>query len=240
MKKFLLAVFGIAACGAASAAGVPWWLQPTICQLNPAKCYAMSGAGFDSEMWDALSGCRGMKIICGEALVPQQFVPKPMSKTAIASGNGINVDFDLNVLSSGNDCFGVRKTVGGGGMVIVGGQQVKVWCAGILPSPDEQVQYGEITYGAEPTCPQLAAQGYVALLNSTCYGKYFDPDQYYIECAAGKLIPERIVALNGAIVYSGVQSGSITYPTTLAAAEALFGDMLSDAAKQKCKHFGNC
>ena len=238
MKKLLLAVLGITICGAAFAS-VPWWLQPTICQVNPAKCYAMSGAGFDSDLWDSLSSCRGMKIICGEALVPQQFASKPMSKSAIAAGDGINVDFDLNVLSSGNDCFGVRKTVGGGGMVIVGGRQVRVWCAGILPSPDEQTQYGEITYGAEPTCPQLAAYGYVALLNSTCYGKYFDPNLYYIECAAGQLIPERIVALNGAIVYTGVQGTSITYPTTLGAAETLFGSMQADAATRRGKHFGH-
>jgi hypothetical protein len=237
MKKLFLVLFGIMMCSTVSADVLSWWLQPTICRLNPSRCYVASGGGYDSDRWDAASGCRGMKLICEAALTASFSEPTPVSKTDIASGTGIKSDFDLNTLSAAGDCFGVRRSASGGSEVLVNGVYVKVWCQNVLRNPDEQLANGEITYGAEPTCAELAQDGYAAVLVQTCYGKYFDPNKYYIECKAGQLMPERIVALNGADAYVGVSSSSPSYPTSQSAANLIFGTMQSDAAVQRQSHF---
>lgn len=238
MKKILLGFVGIMVSSAGFADITPWWLQPTICRINPSKCYVTTGNGYDAELWDVTSNCRGMKLICPDALTGSYSVPMPISKTEIASGTGINTDFDLNALSASGDCFGTRKSSGNGSEVLVDGKYAKVWCTGILRSPDEQLANGEITYGTEPTCAELAADGYVAIVNQNCYGKYFDPNMYYIECKSGQLLPERIVALNGADAYVGVTSTKPTYPTEQSAANSIFGTMQSDATNQRKSHFG--
>lgn len=196
MKKILLLFVGIFfICGLANAA-VPWWEQPTVCRVNPTKCYTGMGNGYDSEMWDATAKCRGMKYICGEAFKPSKSEPTLVPKNDINKGTGLNSqDFDFTKLNG--DCFGVRKTAANGSTAQVNGNNVNVWCPGILDNVDEIVPTGEITYGAQPTCDSLWANGYIGVLNGRCYGKYYDPSKYYVKCGGG-ILPTQIVILNGA------------------------------------------
>ncbi|MCL2331128.1 MAG: hypothetical protein FWC61_01120 [Proteobacteria bacterium] len=250
MRKLFLGLFGFFTCAVVFQAGgatTPWWLQATICQINPSKCYAAMGKGYafdtsDVSTWDITSNCWGKKLICGDALTPAGFYinPRAMTKTEIAAGTGISSDFDISVLGPTNDCFGARKTASGGSQVMAGGTMVNVWCMGVLSNPDERVANGEIIYptsAPQPTCASLAADGYVAILNGSCYGKYFDPNQYFIECVSGQLLPTRVVALNGADAYIGATSSSVTYPTDQAAADALFNAMQQTAAGLRSSHF---
>lgn len=238
LGKIFLGLAGIMTCSAASAADMSsWWMQSTVCQVNPAKCYGAMGAGYDTELWDVTSNCRGMKLICPDALTGSYSTPMPISKTEIAAGTGIDNDFDLNTYFAADDCYGVRKSTNGGSQVIVDGNYVKVWCPGVLNSPDEQVANGEIMLGGDPTCADLAAGGYVAVLNQNCYGKYFDPDEYYIECVANQLLPNKVVDINGADVDIGIMSSPLPYPTTQSLADTAFGTMQSDAATQRKSYF---
>ncbi len=213
MKKlFLLSLF-FAVSDAISA--IPWWEQPTVCRLNPASCYTTMGAGYEREMWDAGSNCWGVKVICGDALTNTNNAT-PVGKTTISRGTNISSDYDLTVLNG--DCFGVRKTSTDGTMASVNGTMVRVWCNGILSNVDETIETGEITYGAQPTCSTLAPDGYVAVQNGKCYGKYYDTDRYFIQC--DNETPTLIV-LNGA----NYETGTTSYPQTQADADAIFNRM---------------
>lgn len=220
---------------AGGAHAVSWWLQPTVCRANPTNCYAGMGAGFDSGMWDGVGNCWGLKMICPEALTTFHTSPVPMWKSAIAGYQGIKQDFDTSVLSG--DCFGARKTTANGSMASVDGTFVKVWCAGILDNPSETLATGEIKTGTQPNCKDLAANGFVAVLNQTCYGKFYDFSDYYIECAGTAELPTRMIQLNGADKIVGISAGTYNYPTTVDAARALFDTMQSDAATQRSNHF---
>ncbi len=156
------------------------------------------GAGYDSEMWDADSSCRGMKWICADALTDKNATDaKLVGRADIAHGTGINSDFDINVLNG--DCFGMRKTSAGGTKVLIDGKYVNVWCAGVLRNVDETLEFGEITYGAQPTCQTLADDGFVAIAQNKCMGKSFDTAEYFIECDGGDgTLPNRLIVLNGA------------------------------------------
>lgn len=156
------------------------------------------GAGYDSEMWDADSSCRGMKWICADALTDKNATDaKLVGRADIAHGTGINSDFDINVLNG--DCFGMRKSSAGGTKVLIDGKYVNVWCAGVLRNVDETLEFGEITYGAQPTCQTLADDGFVAIAQNKCMGKSFDTAEYFIECDGGDgTLPNRLIVLNGA------------------------------------------
>lgn len=235
MKKILTgSLLSLFVIGGACAA-TPWWLQPTVCRVNPTNCYTGMGAGFDTEMWDGVANCRGMKWICPDATIAIDSDPVLMGKNEISANTGINSDFDTSILY--NDCFGARKTTANGSQASVGGSYVNVWCNGVLSSPDETLATGEITFGAQPTCTELAADGWVAVLNSKCYGKFYDPGQYYIECAGANLTPNRIIVLNGADAAIGTGSGNYNYPTDTSAAKTLFDKMQSNSATQKAKYF---
>lgn len=221
-------------CGISHAATTPWWLQPTVCRLDPTGCYSTMGAGFDSEMWDATSNCWGLKLICPDALLDGSRTAQPMGRAEIARDGGkkISTDFNTDLLGPDGDCFGRRKTSENGTVASVGGTLVKVWCPGILDNPDETLTNGEITYGTQPTCSQLAENGYVGVENGRCYGKYFDSAQYYIECG-DTLEPTRLIVLNGAD-YTASMNGA---PTDATAAEQLFDKMYSVSQAQHAKYF---
>ncbi len=234
MKKlFVSCLLSLVSVFAANAA-TPWWLQQTVCKINPNNCYSsMFGSGFDAGMWDAKSNCWGMKSICPDATVITTDRNPTLIPKADLTSSKINSDFDINVLDG--DCFGARRTDDGGRMASVGGKMVKVYCAGTLSRPDEYVSNGEIQHGIQPTCRELAHNGYVAVENGRCYGKYYDPSRYYIECVGSSDMPARIIALNGAIGVTG--SSSVNYPTDSGAARSAFDAMQSRSATQKSKYF---
>ncbi len=215
-------------------AATPWWEQPTVCRLNPSDCYRGMGTGFDEQMWDDGANCWGMKLICPDAVKQSTNEPVAMGRNDIASGKNINPDFDVTLLSTNDACFGRRKTAEGGTIASVNGKYVNVWCSGILDAPDEFLDNGEITYGAQPTCTQLAEYGYVAVENGKCYGKYFDPSKYFLDCGSN-LTPNYIIVLNGAD-YNNTSNHA---PTTQAAADKLFDSMYNASTKQKSKYFIN-
>ncbi|MDR2413181.1 MAG: hypothetical protein LBD50_03140 [Rickettsiales bacterium] len=237
MKKTISAFLLISSCLAAHAAvaAIPWWQQPTICKPVPTQCYANMSNGFEAGMWDATGNCWGLKIICPEALAPAGNAPVAMGKKTIANGTGINSDFDTNMFN--NDCFGARKTIANGSQASVGGAFVNVWCSGVLSSADEELPTGEITFGSQPTCSILAADGWVAALNQKCYGKYYDPANYYIECEGNDLLPKRLITLNGAEAVVGAGPANSGYPADKKAADELFDKMQSVSAAQKAKYF---
>ena len=211
MKKICL--FSLLLIASNAIAATPWWEQPTVCRLNPSGCYATMGTGYDSGMWDAGANCWGMKVICGDALKNTNQTT-PVGKTEIARGTNINPDYDINILNG--DCFGVRRSSSDGTMASVDGSYVRVWCAGILQNSDETVDNGEITYGTQPTCATLATDGYIAIQNGKCFGKYYDPSQYFIQCNGEN---PSLIVLNGAPM------GDTSYPLTQSDADAIFNRM---------------
>ncbi len=235
MKKILaLSLLSIFSIASGNAATTPWWLQPTICRLSPTNCYSSMGIGFDTEMWDATSNCRGLKLICPDALTSGGRDAVPMGRAEIAKGTGINADFDTDLLGADGDCFGRRKTAEDGAMASVNGKYVPVWCNGILIKPDETLANGEITYDTQPTCEVLANDGFIAIENGRCYGKYYNPNEYYIDCNGGRdLLPARIIVLNG----TDIQNATQDIPTTMADADAIFDEMFRLSQQQKEQYF---
>lgn len=213
-------------------AATPWWLQPTVCRLNPTNCYTAMGAGFDSEMWDADAKCWGLKLICPDALVSPSAKPVAMGRNEINNGTNINPDYDTNILSLDGECFGRRKIGKNDAMVSVNGKYVNVYCPGILNKPDEFLENGEIMYNTQPTCSDLARHGYIAVKNNDCYGKYYDIADYFIECGTD-LLPERIIVLNGA----DYNAPSHDAPTTMDAARQIFDKMYTTSKIQHDKYF---
>lgn len=214
-----------------NAATTPWWQQPTICRLDPTNCYPAMGAGFDSGMWDATANCWGLKLICPHAMKTQHNDPVPVGRGDISSGRNINADFDVSLLNG--DCFGVRKTTANGTKASVNGTYVNVWCNGILDNPDEQVASGEITFGTQPSCARLAADGYVAVVNNRCYGKHFNDSEYFIECTGSDILPSRMIVLNGA----DYNTGGANVPADESAADAIFDQMYQTSQIQYKKYF---
>ncbi len=215
-----------------SNAATPWWQQPTVCRLDPTNCYSTMGAGYDANMWDATAKCWGLKIICPEALNDLTSTPRAMGRADIADKKKINQDFNTELLSTNGDCFGRRKTSSDGTIASVNGNDVYVWCPGILTSPDEFMTNGEITYGAQPTCEQLASDGYVAVANGRCYGKYFDEYKYFIECGSA-IQPTRLIVLNGA----AHNAATTNAPRDTETAKRLFDKMYDVSKEQNKKYF---
>ena len=234
MKKTIAFGF-LVILGCTSAHALDWWLQPTICRLDTTRCYgAITGAGYDDEMWDAVSNCRGMKYICPDATTdPSDREPVLMGRLAIANGVGLNPDYDTNSLNKVEGCFGTRRTASNGAQVSVNGRMVNVYCPGVLDKPDEFVENGEITYDTNhPTCRELAEYGYVATLNGNCYGKHYDQSKYYIECGTG-LLPSRLIVLNGA----EIDAASGDLPSEKSESDALFNKMYQTSQSQKKIYF---
>ena len=238
MKKTLLfsVVCTLISVGVADAI-TPWWQHDTICRLSPSKCYSAMGAGYAPDDWDITSNCWGKKKICVDALTTKYITdhnttePVALGRTEIADSKNVNSDFDTTVLNG--DCFGTRKSQSGGAMVSVNGQYVKVWCNGILTNPDDEyLANGEITTGAQPTCSELADDGYVGIQNGKCYGKYYDTSEYSIQCDGET---PTLIILNGA---DPEGNAGTTDVTTRDDANALFATMFNNAKTQREKHSG--
>ena len=232
-KTFAFSIFGLMFTPVAFGA-TPWWERGTICQISPTDCYSHMGTGYDTELWDTTDKCWGMKLICPDALIATEYAPVPVSRSDIRAGNKIKSDFDTDELNG--DCFGVRRTTSNGAMASVGDEYVPVWCNTVPLYADEieQLPNGMIvTSGAQPTCAELALDGYVAIQVGKCYGKYYDPYKYYIQCGTGDLLPERIIVLNGAD-YT-MPSGDA--PVDIDAANDIFDKMESVSQTQRSKYF---
>lgn len=229
---FAILLMGINVANAAT----PWWEQATICKLNPSKCYASMGAGFKSEMWDMSSQCWGQKIICADALINGD-ENIPMERKDISNNKNINSKiFDTDEYSSDGDCYGVRITTQGGAFSFDNnGNSVRVWCPGVLSDGNiAETANGEIIIsGQQPTCQQLALDGYIATLNAGdgCHGKRMNLDEYYIQCNNRDLEPETLIVLNGAYEYSANGTSM-----TIKNATETFEKMIQTSANQRAKY----
>ncbi|MBQ8474028.1 MAG: hypothetical protein IJ500_04185 [Alphaproteobacteria bacterium] len=227
-QKFILSLMLIP-FATASHAAINWWEQATVCRLDPSKCYSNMGIGYAIDEWDSDADCRGKKIICGAALKPQSDNDWSMSKYDIKSRNGINPDFDIDVLNG--TCFGARKTVSNGSQAYYNNVLVNVFCPGVLENfydydEIENVETGSIlTKSEQPRCDKLATYGYVNVKNGRCYGKQYSESEYYIDCSRGDN-DVRLVILNGA-EYTDHNDNS---PRTPNDADAIFDEMLKIAA----------
>lgn len=231
MTKFF--IFSLLALTYANTAiSAPWWDQLTVCRMDTSRCYTVMGAGFDSEMWDAKAKCRGMKYICPEALASKTTTPILISRDDTDNNDIIKSDYDTELLSNSGDCFGQRRTNKSGNQVMVNGKYVNIYCDGILPKPDEILENGEIVYEKQPTCETLKKDGFVAVENGKCFGKYYDESEYYIDCGHD-LKPKQIIVLNGAQYTTTTDNA----PKTSNAAKQLFNKMLSVSKSQKAQYF---
>ena len=223
---FIFALISGAAFGATD-----WWNQNTICTIDDTRCYSAPTAGIDFSLetgWDVSGGCRGKKYICPGALTMAATEPVAMERAAIMAYTGINHDFDTNTYVSGENCYGARKSTNGGAMVLLNGEYVRVWCRGVLSNATEELQYGEITAGAQPTCSALAADNYAAILDGKCYGKYYNPNKYAVECNGD--VP-MLILLNGAN-YNPSGRG-----VTESDANSTFNSMVTTSSGQRGIHF---
>ena len=229
-KQFAILILGCTACGTAFGAVVDWWNKQTICDVNNTLCYASNTPGIDfsfEDGWDISGNCRGKKYICPIALTNGGNAPVTMERADIARHVGLNSDFDTDTYVASDNCYGARKTSQNGALVLINGEYVRVWCNGLLSRPTETVANGEI--GPAPTCRELAEQNYVATLNGNCYGKYYDPARYSIDCDGETPV---IVVLNGAQYTPNVEN----YITTFMANQR-FSAMQTSAAAQRSIHF---
>lgn len=215
----------------------------TICKLIPTTCYNDMGVGYlydttDPNSWDITSGCWGKKVVCVDALT-NEYISNHNTNNPVALGrkeiaNAIKNDFDTSILDG--DCFGARRVKDGGAMASVNGNYVNVWCAGILDdvniTVDETFENGDITLGAQPTCDSLAQNGYINIRNGKCYGKYYNPNEYYIQCDGAN---PTLIILNGANVDNNTTSNINTMPQ----ANTLFNTMYQNARTQHQIYFND-
>lgn len=226
-KKIIsLIMFGII-CSPAFGA-IDWWNfdDEFVCQVDNTPCYSGLTQGVDDE-WDVAASCRGRKYICADAFNTN--TPSAVAINMSEITNNVNSDFDVTVYVAGENCYGTRKTTDNGRMASVNGRYVKVWCNGVLVSPTETLSNGEITTGPEPTCKQLATDGFAAIANGGCYGKYYNPANYAIECDGEN---PTLIVLNGA-EYNPNGSNTVT----ASVANSRFSTMQTSAATQRAKHF---
>ncbi|MDR1071979.1 MAG: hypothetical protein LBL21_05045 [Rickettsiales bacterium] len=237
MKKIIL-LFALASA-VTPAAAVDWWKMPTICKPNSATCYTSMGSGFDEAEWDDIGNCRGKKLICPSAITGGANAPEALAKHEISDPSKIADYFDVSALDAAGECFGMRRTRSNGTSAQVGSSAwVNVYCAGALGSPDEVLPTGGIMLNPldQPTCETLKADGYIGVLNGSCYGKpQYPPSDFFLECEGGNLLPSRIVILNGATEYRaepGTPTPSL-YPTTEQDAAMMFDQMANDAEERR-------
>lgn len=235
MKKLLilLSVFV-----ATSANATDWWAMDTICRVDPDKCYASMGTGYDAALWDTGGGCWGMKMVCGGALTSATDEKVPYSKSQISSGLNKNSDFDFGLLNSTERCWGSRKTKDNGSKAMSGGAWVNVYCSGVLSDMDERLANGEIKLTQQPVCSDLAQDGWVIALNSNkCFGKKYAFPEYFIECSPSKELPDRIIALGGAPNFTTGSTGSGA-PATASAASTITNQMYTTSRQKHLEKFG--
>ena len=211
-----------------SSASAYWWLPPTICKKDTSQCYTATNGGIATEFWDTDAKCWGMKYICPDAITYYVREPKTFTKKELTDKSKFDPDYDLNLYSVSDDCFGIRRINKEGNQAYVDGKYVNIWCNGILDKPDESFTNGEITYGEQPTCETLKKIGYAAVNTGTCFGKYYDESQYYIECGTA-LLPTRLIVLNNA--YYGLHKES--FPVTQTDADIIFDEMYKNSQTQK-------
>ena len=197
-KAFIISVLSLIGINSATAFDIAWWEQETVCRIDNTKCYVNMGAGFDADQWDSDSNCRGMKYIC-----PNAFIKDAPSAPELISRDKISEiassDFDTNILSKTDNCFGVRKSNKTGNQVMFNGNYTYVWCPGALDNPIEETENGGIANENEPvTCESLKSNGYIGVENGKCYGKPYDDSKYYVDCGKDEThTPDKLVILNG-------------------------------------------
>lgn len=120
-------------------------------------------------------------------------------------------------------------------MASVGGQMVPVWCESVPVDATDYVANGVIAE-TQPTCTELADWGFIGIMENGCYGKTYDYDKYYIECTDDKIVPSRIIILNGAEYTTGKLSDT---PIDAQAANNIFDTMQSVSETQRTKYFSN-
>ncbi len=223
MKKISLLSLAIIINTTYAHCAIKWWEQDTICRLDPSNCYTTMGIGFEAEYWDKTSECWGQKIICGAAQDPVSTENTAMTKKDISARKNINADYDTNILNG--ECFGARKTSSNGLFATKDGQQVKVFCPGILENvfysdETEKLATGSILLrSTEPTCQELANEEYIGIKNGRCHGKKYEKSKYHIDCEHSDGI--RLIIHNGAD-FTAPQGDA---PKTLADAEKQFETM---------------
>ncbi len=235
MKKLLVLLSFFVA---ASANAADWWAMDTICRPDPDKCYTSMGVGFDAALWDTSAGCWGMKMVCGDSLVGATDDMVPYSKSQISSGLNKNADFDFELLNSTSRCWGARKTKDNGSKAMVGGAWVNVFCSGVLSGADQRVANGEIMLSQQPTCSELAQDGWVVALNTNkCFGKKYAYPDYFIECGTSNDLPSRIIVLGGARNFATGGTGSGA-PATVSAATNILNQMYTVSRQKHVEKFG--
>ena len=207
-----------------------WWMPPTVCKMDTTKCYKVMGMGFDEEMWDGTSKCRGMKYICPEALASGGHEPELVGKIDLTNPKLVKSDYDMSLYDTYQNCFGMRKLSNDGTQAYYNGKYFNIWCNGILSKVDEVLENGEVSFTFQPTCETLAQDNYAAIKNGKCYGKYYDSQKYALECGTG-LIPTRIILKNNADY--GNYSDRI--PVTQNEADKIFEIMYENSLAQKEK-----
>ena len=226
--SLLLSVIGI------SNASANWWELQTVCRRNPSNCYTSMGIGYEREWWDSTSDCWGQKMICGTALKPTANDAKPMTKKQISAKNGINPDFDTDILNG--DCFGVRKTISNGSQSYIDGKTVNVYCRGVLDNIFDSDLIEDVATGSilkrstQPTCSELAGYEYVNTRNGNCNGQRYAQSEYYIDCSRGDN-NVRLIILNGADYSEPMGSN----PHTMDEAEDIFDHMFNVSEKHRNK-----
>jgi len=241
MKKVLI-LLSICSVTSVAAAGTEWWAQDTICRPVSNKCYTLMGTGYNTGFWDTSYSCWGMKYVCGNAIGKTKKVLADMGKIQDLQSN--YTDFDFASLDTANRCFGVRKTKDNGSKAMVKGEYVNVYCKGVIDDTVESTANGEITSnykstGGQPTCKDLANNGWLKTLNGKCYGKKYPLPDYFIECDANQAANTRVIVLNGAANYivnnDGTSSGN--YPTKSEQANSVFDEMITVAQKNHYEKF---
>jgi hypothetical protein len=237
MKKVIL--FLALAAAVTPAAAIDWWTMPTICKPNSTTCYstAPGSPGFDDAEWDNIGNCKGKKLICPNAIKGGANAPEALSKHEISDPAKIADYFDVSALDTAGGCFGMRRTRSNGTSAQVGPSAwVNVYCAGALGSPDEVLPTGGIMLNPldQPTCETLKDDGYIGVLNGSCYGKpQYPPSDFFLECDGNNLLPTRIVILNGANFLTDADPTPPYYPKTEQDAASLFDQMASDAEERR-------
>ena len=240
-KTFLFSAISLLMFGAANA---------TVCKLVPTKCYTNMGTGYfysatnpDPESWDITSNCWGKKYICVEALTDAYVNTHNITDRAALGRKEIasnikSSDFDTTILNG--DCFGARISKDGGAQVKVGGRYVNVWCSGVLDdlnsirgisiTIDDTFDNGDITLGTQPTCDILSQVNYANIQNGKCYGKYYNPNEYRVQCNGENPM---LIVLNGADP-DGTPNTDIKTKTD---ADARFRTMYENAKKLHKEYF---
>lgn len=231
MKKitcsFLAIILG---CGGALGATTPWWERETICRLNGTNCYGDETNGIATYVYDdSTIGCWGRKIICPGVLSDHAYFDNNEGVPLDIIINYTKPDFDTNIYVPSGQCWGARRSIQNGTMVLVDGSYVPVWCPGVLDSVHETLPNGEINLRTQPTCEELARNNYAKILNGLCYGKWYDPARFAVQCNGET---STLVILNGADYNRNSTRG-----LTPSSADSTFDNLRRSSETQRNKYF---